>query len=52
MLDAATRAIFAHADRVETFRLDDFHEGEARSKAENAAIAALPDITVQNGVVA
>lgn len=32
ILDATTEAILAGADRVETFRLDDFHEAEGRSE--------------------
>ena len=32
--DPVTRGILDGADRVETFRLDDFHEGESRTAAE------------------
>jgi hypothetical protein len=51
VLDAATKAILAGADRVETFRLADFHEGEDRSAAERAALESghlrsLDDYTV------
>ena len=38
-LDAATRSILAKADRVETFRLADFHEGEDRTPEENAILS-------------
>lgn len=40
VLDTATRAILAGADRVETFRLADFHEGERddHTPAEQAAL--------------
>lgn len=39
-LDAATKAVFAGANRVETFRLADFHEEERldRNPAEQAAL--------------
>ena len=40
VLDAATKAVFAGADRVETFRLADFHEEEKLDRTP-AAQAAL-----------
>lgn len=38
VLDATTTAILAGTDRVETFRLADFHEGEDYTPAERAAL--------------
>ncbi len=38
VLNATTTAILAGADRVETFRLADFHEGEEYTPAERAAL--------------
>lgn len=51
VLDAATKAILAGADRVETFRLADFHEGEDRTPAEEEALSgghlgSLDDYTI------
>ncbi len=48
VLDAATQGILAHADRVETFRLESESDGEVRTAAESAVIAALPEKLVQN----
>jgi len=51
VLDAATKAVLAGADRVETFRLADFHEGMSRTPAEQEALSGghlgtLDDYTV------
>lgn len=51
VLDRTTQAILENADRVETFRLADFHEGENRSAEEQAIldgphVQALDDYTV------
>ena len=51
VLDAATQAILTNADRVEAFRLADFHEEEYRSAEEEAAldgphVQVLDDYTV------
>jgi len=40
ILDATTKAILAGADRVETFRLADFHEREDRTPAEEEALSS------------
>ncbi len=37
--DPVTQGILSNPDRVETFRLDDFHEGENRTAAEYAALS-------------
>ncbi len=39
VLGAATRTIFAGANRVETFRLADFHEGKKRTPAEDETLS-------------
>ena len=37
--DPVTQSILSNPDRVETFRLDDFHEGENRTAAEYAEMS-------------
>lgn len=39
VLDVATQTILAGANRVETYRLADFHEGENRTPEERAVLA-------------
>ena len=51
VLDAVTQGIIAHADRVETFRLESESDGEARTAAGSAKIAALPEQLIQNSRV-
>ncbi len=51
VLDTATESILAGADRVETFRLADFHEGEQRTEAEDALLSGDHQAMLDNYVI-
>lgn len=51
VLDATTKSILAGADRVETFRLADFHEEERRTEAEDALLSGDHQATLDDHVI-
>ncbi len=51
VLDAATQAILAGADRVETFRLADFHEEEDLTPQEQNILSGAHTLSLDNHAV-